>query len=100
MNIAGIRFVNRIKSDSPHGQRDVNLAQFTAFASLCAHLGVAAHVQSVMWDGNCDSFVIDVDERNEHNEIGGAIGYAADATLDQYVLFGCCWHKGSLEDEL
>ena len=34
----------------------------------------------------------------EFNDIGGAIGYAADATLDQYILFGTCWHKGSLED--
>lgn len=98
MNVAGINFTNRIKTDNPEGQRDVNLAQFTAFASLCAQLGVAAHVKSVEWNGNCDSFEIDADSANEHNDIGGAIGYAADATLGQYILFGSCWHKGSLED--
>ncbi len=97
MNIAGIPFTNRIKTDNSEGQRDVNLAQFTAFASLCAQLGVSNYVRSVEWSGNCDSFEIEVDSAHEFNDIGGAIGYAADATLGQYILFGTCWHKGSLE---
>lgn len=99
MNIADIPFRNRIKTDNPDWQRDLNLSQFTAFALLCAHLGVSNYVQSVEWNGNCDSFEIEVDNDHEFNDIGGAIGYAADATLGQYFLFGICWHKGSLGDE-
>lgn len=98
MNIAGIHFTNRIKKDNPDGQRDVNLAQFTAFASLCSSLGVANYVRAVEWNGNCDSFEIEVDNAHEFNDIGGAIGYAAGATLEKYILFGSCWHKCSLED--
>ena len=96
----GIPFVNRIKRDNAPGQRDVNNSEFVAFAALCASLNVAIHVRSVMWDGNIAAFDIDVDAVHEYDQLGGAIGYAADATMSQYVLFGCGWHKGSLEDEL
>ncbi len=100
MNLYGVEFCNRIKSDTPNGQRERNLAEFAMFAAMCAAFGVAHYVSRVEWNGNIDAFEIETTPIHEHNDIGGAIGFAADCTLSQYVLYDRCYHKWSLMEGL
>lgn len=96
MNYHGIKFTNRAKRDG----RDptYNYSEFIAFAALCAANGVDEHVKSVNYDDNICSFEIDVDDKHEMNDIGGAIEWCADKTLDQFIIFGRCYHKRGLDN--
>lgn len=98
MEMHGIKFSNRAKK-SEGDDAALTSAQFAAFASLCASIGFAAHVRGVEYSSHWCGYSIDVDEKHEHNPVGGGIEWAADQTLPQFEIFGRFEHKGGLEND-
>lgn len=98
MQIHGITFTNRTKTFSDAQCPDANNAMFALFASMCAMYGVNRYVRSVEYSTNDCTFVIDADETIAFTDAEGCIALSADATLDQYELFGVVGHRGSLDE--
>lgn len=98
MEMHGIRFSNRskISEGDDHAQMS---AQFAAFASLCASLGIASHVHGVEYSSNWCGYSIDVDATHERTQIGGGIEWAAEQTLPQFEIFGRVEHKVGQGDD-
>lgn len=99
MDSFGIKLLNRTKTYGMDAECPAHVAsQFFAFAALCNAEGVAQYVRGVEYSSNDCSFWIDVDAEHEFCEIGGAIDWAADRTLSQFVIFGRSEVKGGLDE--
>lgn len=89
MNSFGIPFTNRTKTVGVDAECPAKkAAEFFAFASICKTNGVSEYVKGVEYSSNDCCFWIDVDDEHEFTEVGGAIDWAADRTLSQFVIFG------------
>ena len=97
MEMYGIKLFNRAKRQEGDDAAKTS-AEFAAFASLCASIGVASYVRSVEYSSNWCGYEIDVDSEHEYNQVGGGIEWAADHTLPQFEIFGRVEHKGGLEN--
>jgi hypothetical protein len=94
MKSHGIEFLHRNPAKSANPEKDI--AEFMAFASLCAHLSVNEFVRSVMFDTSDDAFHIEVKDVDlDCTEIGALLEKCVDKTLSQAVMFGRVFVKNS-----
>ncbi len=84
MKVHGITFTHRRPGLA---EASLEYAQFTAFASLCAHRRVASLVRGVFFDSNPMIFNIDVVPGAEGGLFDRLIKRCAEQSLPQFVLF-------------
>lgn len=100
MEMYGIKFSNRTKRSEDGDLVERRDAEFSAFAALCASIGVSGYVREVECSSHVGFYDIQIDPDLDGTDISGKIDWAADKTLTQFAInLGCVACKGDLDKE-